>query len=315
MAPEPTGPSRSPSTSPLRLPTKHRPWPTRRSGPTCVTREITQAGVSCPPDRAAGRTGWLLVLVGVVVGWGACAADDDLVGLDPHGDVAFAGPVLGVDGIVLDRGIEPEAVAVLFAVIEGRLDLFAATASSTAATATATAWAAGAVPLGVLVAVTLVLGVGLLGLFLGGGGFDLRFDLVPQVDFARPGVLVVGREFVLLAELAQLGGGDFKLVGDPCVRAALVDPGADLVQLWLQRASWHRRASLLKAGGEAPAGLRDEHRERLEHGDRDDHHGHREAESQDTEADRAVVFDALDPARPRAVRGAAAELLAPPALE
>jgi len=36
---------------------------------------------------------------------------------------------------------------------------------------------------------------------------------------------------MLLAELAELGGADFKLVGDPGVGAALADPGPDLIQL------------------------------------------------------------------------------------
>ena len=58
-------------------------------------------------------------------------------------DLALAGPVLGVDGVVLDRGVEPEAVAVGLAVVEGRLELFAAAAPAAAA-ATAAPRAAGA---------------------------------------------------------------------------------------------------------------------------------------------------------------------------
>jgi hypothetical protein len=162
--------------------------------------------------------------------------------------------VLGVDGVVLDRGVEPEAVALVFAVVEGRLVLLAATATSAATAATTFAGATGALAVILAIVVTLILGLGLFGLLLGGGGFDLRFDLVAQVDVVRAGVLVVGREFVLLAELAQLGRRDFELVGDPCVRAALVDPGADLIQLWLQRASWHWRGTLLKARVQASRG-------------------------------------------------------------
>src|SRR6185437_7052579 len=105
------------------------------------------------------------------------------------------------------------------------------------------------------------------------------------------------------------------LVGDPGVGATLVHPGADLVQLWLQRASWHRRASLLKAGGGTSAELRDEDREGLEHRHGDDDHGHREADRQHAEADRARVFGALDPAGAGTVGGAAPKLLAPAALE
>src|SRR4051812_8932615 len=163
--------------------------------------------------------------------------------------------MLGVEGVLLDRGVEPEAVAVLLAVVERRLELFAPSAPTAAATtATATTTGSGAraalgTLLALLVLVTLVLGLlrllGLLGL---GGGLDLRFDLVTQVDFAGAGALVVGREVVLLAELAQLGRADLQLVGDPGIGPALVDPGADLVELRLQRASSHRRASLLKEG-------------------------------------------------------------------
>ena len=47
--------------------------------------------------------------------------------------------MLGVDGVLFDGGVEPEAVALVFAVVEGRLVLFAAPASSAAAAATSTA--------------------------------------------------------------------------------------------------------------------------------------------------------------------------------
>ena len=173
----------------------------------------------------------------------AGAADDDLVGVDADRDLAFAGPVLGVDRVVLDRRVEPEAVAVGLAVVEGCLEVFA-TAAASAAAAAATpfrpvaARLAGALLALVPVAVLIVLGLGLLVLLLfglfGGGSLDLGLDLVAEIDFAAGGVLLVGGEAVLFAELAQLGGADFELVGDPGVRAALADPGADLVELWLQ---------------------------------------------------------------------------------
>src|SRR5687768_13342735 len=51
----------------------------------------------------------------------ARAADHDLVLLDRDLDGPVAGPVLRVDGVVRDRGVEPEAVALL-AVVERRLD-------------------------------------------------------------------------------------------------------------------------------------------------------------------------------------------------
>src|ERR1700733_13364176 len=49
------------------------------------------------------------------------AADDDAVPLDGDLDGAVAGPVLCVDRVVLDRRVEPQAVALL-AVIEGSLE-------------------------------------------------------------------------------------------------------------------------------------------------------------------------------------------------
>src|SRR5207244_6428716 len=48
------------------------------------------------------------------------AADDDAVLRDLHLDGAMSGPVLGVDGVVLDGRIQPQPVALL-AVIEGPL--------------------------------------------------------------------------------------------------------------------------------------------------------------------------------------------------
>src|SRR3954454_22184656 len=59
---------------------------------------------------------------GVVVVLGhAGTADHDLVLLDRDLDRTVAGPVLGVDGIVLDGGIEPQPVALL-AVVERALE-------------------------------------------------------------------------------------------------------------------------------------------------------------------------------------------------
>jgi hypothetical protein len=124
-------------------------------------------------------------------------------------------------------------------VVEGRLELFAASAP-TAATAAATSFravAGGGAALGtlagLLVAVLVLVEI-LDVVLLGGRGLDLRFDLVAQVAFAGAGVLVVGGKVVLLAELAQLGGADLQLVRDPGVGAPLAHPGADLVELRLQ---------------------------------------------------------------------------------
>src|SRR4029077_8044635 len=153
----------------------------------------------------------------------------------------------------------------------------------------------------------------LLGSLFGRRGLDLCLDLVAEVDLSAAGILAVGGEVVLLAELTQLRGGDFELVGDPSISAALPHPGADLVELWLQRASCHRRASLFNLG--CGPRLRHQERKRLEH--RDDHDDHRrgQADSQHAEAHFAVLLVAGHAAFPRPVGGAAAQLLAATALQ
>ena len=110
--------------------------------------------------------------------------------------------MLGVDRVVLDRRVEPEAVAVLLAVVEGRLQrAFLRPAAASAAAAPAAALA-GFVAVGVASASSssrppprprpLGLRVGLVQL-----GLDLGLDLVAQVDVAG-GLLALGVEAVRL---------------------------------------------------------------------------------------------------------------------
>src|SRR5215204_6809019 len=66
-----------------------------------------------------GKAHWAGSVVVVLVAAGA--ADHDLVLLDRDLDGPVAGPVLGVDGVVLDGGVEPQAVAFL-AVVERALE-------------------------------------------------------------------------------------------------------------------------------------------------------------------------------------------------
>ena len=132
----PTGACSWRSTSRRRLRATPSRSPTRPSGSTCAAPAISPAAAANRLSRRSRR-----VRVVGLGGGGAGAADDDLVGVDPDRDLAFAGPVLGVDGVVLDRGVEPEPVAVGFAVVEGRLELFAA-AATTATAATAPAFRA-----------------------------------------------------------------------------------------------------------------------------------------------------------------------------
>ena len=82
---------------------------TRRSRATCARPPTTPGGAQ-GAQRVARSA--LVVL--------ADAADDDPVLLDRDLDRPVPGPVLGVDRVVLDGGVEPQAVALL-AVVEGAL--------------------------------------------------------------------------------------------------------------------------------------------------------------------------------------------------
>ena len=90
------------------------------------------------PREGAGTLGAVLVVV--LAGPGP--ADHDLVLLDRDLDGAMPGPVLCVDGVVLDRGVEPQSVALL-AVVERRLQRLGRSAATTAATAASAARALG----------------------------------------------------------------------------------------------------------------------------------------------------------------------------
>src|SRR4051794_5177597 len=70
------------------------------------------------------------------------APDHDLVLLDRDLHRPVAGPVLGVDRVVLDGGVEPEPVALL-AMVEGALERLAGAAPGAGAAATAGAAAGG----------------------------------------------------------------------------------------------------------------------------------------------------------------------------
>jgi hypothetical protein len=84
-----------------------------------------------------------------------------------------------------------------------------------------------------VIAVVLILAVLVLFLILVVGrkrcGLDLGFDLIAEIGLGVR--LGVGGEAVAASEVTELRGGNLELMGDPCVRAALADPGADLIQL------------------------------------------------------------------------------------
>ena len=75
----------------------------------------SHASASCARRQAIASV--LVVVVLAATG----TADHDLVFLDRDLDRAVTRPVLGVDRIILDGGIQPQAVP-LFAVIEGAFE-------------------------------------------------------------------------------------------------------------------------------------------------------------------------------------------------
>src|SRR3954468_18938143 len=121
----------------------------------------------------------------------AGAADHDLVFLDRDLDGAVTRPVLGVDRVVLDGGIQPQAVA-LFAVVEGAFERTRGRGAAARATPAAPGRTLGFLPLFGLTGGSSSIGCGLLfggparGLFGGarlfvgftcGFGFELGGDL------------------------------------------------------------------------------------------------------------------------------------------
>src|SRR5437763_13638823 len=110
MARAPLGASRWPCARRPRIRGRGRQaWSsTRPSRGTCGRPRTTPAGAAAREASAAS------VLV-------AGAADDDLVLLDRHLDRPVAGPVLGVDRVVLHGRVQPQAIALL-AVVERPLE-------------------------------------------------------------------------------------------------------------------------------------------------------------------------------------------------
>src|SRR5436190_10992924 len=211
------------------------------------------AAASCPRSMSSAR--WKSrrsVVVVVIAGVLAGAADDDLVLLDRHLDGPVAGPVLCVDRAVGDLGIEPQPIPLL-AVVERALErrrrqLRSGPASATPAAPAAALGLVLLVGLGlgfrlVLVLLELLLGPRGLGLELGGDQgvvLGAQVDLVVEVDGGRAlGRVALRRQVVLALEGGDLGGRHLELVGDPRVGPALADPGADLVQMGAQRTASH----------------------------------------------------------------------------
>ena len=181
--------------------------------------------------------------------------DDDAVGLDRDGHRSVAGPVLGVDAVVLDGGVEPEPVP-LFTVVERALERAVRPRPASTTTATAATALAGLVPVAVLVIVgVVVVRVVVFGLSVESGR-DQRVVLGAQIRLlldarARLGVAGYGvgrNELVLALESVDVAHAHLELMRDPGVRTALSDPRANLVQLWLEGTACHQRAGNLSTG-------------------------------------------------------------------
>src|SRR4051812_5972645 len=157
--------------------------------------------------------------------------DDDAVRLDRDLDGAVAGPVLGVDGVVLDGGVEPQPVALL-AVVEGALEPASPALAAPAAPASP--------PAPSLSALVLVAARGVVLAFLRGrvrfrrlvllgvkrGGHE-RVVLGAQIGLAAGGVITVAgvrSEVVLALEAPDVRHRDVQLVRDPRVRTPLAHP-------------------------------------------------------------------------------------------
>ena len=243
------------------------------SGSALSGSALSSASSAAPADARVVRPAAVRGLVRVVLrprGTSlAGALDDDPAGLDGDRHRAVSGPVLGVDRVVLDARVEPQAVALL-AVVERALEharARAPTAPPTAPTAAPTASAAGAA-VGPLAGILGVLGV--VGVLVTGCDrllFGLRLDLGgdqgvvlgPEVGLLFDDVRgqhlfgalrrLAGHQPVLALELADVTHRHVELVGDPRVRAPLANPAADLVELRLQRPARHQRARLATGAG------------------------------------------------------------------
>ena len=169
--------------------------------------------------------------------------------LNRHPQRLLPRPMLGVGRVVLDRRVEPDPVALLVALVEGRLQRPAPAAAATTPAASPSSLSSRLIPL-IATAVTVRLVFALVGrllFFLGLGltelGLDLRLDLVAEVDVAVR-LLALRGQPVAMTEVAELCGGNADLMGDPGVRPALANLGANLVELGSEGLPGHRRRTL-----------------------------------------------------------------------
>ena len=157
--------------------------------------------------------------------------------------------MLGVDRVVLDRGVEPQPVA-LVAVVERALERLALAPASPAPPAAAAAALGGVALLGlgaggvVVIVGRLVVGRFVIGRRLVLLGLERRRDegvvLGPEIELVRAGgwggivsVAGVRGEVVLALETLDVRDGHVELMRDPRVGATLTHPRTDLIQLGL----------------------------------------------------------------------------------
>jgi hypothetical protein len=157
-----------------------------------------------------------------------------------------AGPVLGVDRVVLDGWVEPQAITLL-AVVERRLQGRRRGAPAPPSPTPAPPARPRGPLLGVLVLLFGALGLGRLKLGRDQGVvLRAQVDLIVVVRRGRRGFrLAIGYQPLLMLKGLYLLDRDLQLVGDPSIGTALSDPGADLIELRSQRfAPWHGRRLL-----------------------------------------------------------------------
>src|SRR3954464_15588522 len=264
-----------------RLKSQKLPMNVARTSVPCAhgsIRSHTAACFACRQAIARSRgVGASAVVVLVVC---AGAADHDLVLLDRHLDRAMSGPVLGVDRVVLDGGIQPQAVALL-AMVERALERPGRCALASAGAARTRAalglllrlglglgirlgclglggFARGLLGSALLLGLALLFAASLFGLELGsdrGVVFGAQVDLLIGRRAVALGV-ALGFQAVLALEGLDLLDRDLELVRDPRVGPTLAHPPANLVKLRTQRPAAHQEAGRLAQAGSRGFGCR-----------------------------------------------------------
>ncbi len=246
------------------------PRPARRCSPRSRATTASADTVPCAHGSSASHASACLRVapgdrrsVVAVVLAAAGTADHDLVLLDRDLDRAVPRPVLGVDRVVLDGGIEPQAVALL-AVVERALERAVGGGAAARAAAAAAGGRLGFSSSCVVLPASAARRVsprprppcarpprrrGRSSSALRAASSSSSAAICASSSARRstsssgaPVVVGVGLQALLALERLDLLDGHFELVRDPRVGATLSHPPADLVKLRTQGPAAHRRA-------------------------------------------------------------------------